>query len=373
MDLTLTAEQQQLASAVRELLTDRADPQRVRAAMAGDPGYDRELWRRLGTELGVLGLVVPEEYGGSGAGHVERAVVAEELGRALAPAPFLASAVLTVDTLLALPDESARKALLPGLASGERIGALAVAEPGTGPFDEQARTTRAVPDGDGGDGWVLHGRKSPVLGGESAEDLLVYAGTAEGPAFFHVAGEAPGLTRTALAGLDPTRRLARVECAGTPARRLAGDGAAALSAVGDRALVALAAEQVGVLSRSLEMTVEYGKTRVQFGRAIGSYQSVKHGLADAYATSEQAYSALRYATWAADHEPAELPLAAALAASYVGPGCFEVAFRALHYHGGIGYTWEHDAQLYYKRAKSDELLLGAPARHRERLADLLEV
>jgi alkylation response protein AidB-like acyl-CoA dehydrogenase len=370
VELTLTAEQRQLGAAVRTLLADRASSQQVRTAMGSETGYDRDLWRRLGSELGVLGLVVPDEYGGAGAGHVERAVVAEELGRALAPSPFLASAVLAVDTLLALPDEPAREALLPGLASGERIGAVAVAEPGTGPFDEQASATQAVPDGDG---WLLHGRKTSVLGGEPADALLVYAGTGGDPAFFHVSGQAAGLSRTALATLDPTRRLARIEFAGTPARRLAGDAPAALAAVADRALVALAAEQVGVLRRALEMTVDYATTRVQFGRAIGSYQAVKHGLADAHATAEQASSALRYATWAADHEPAELPLAAALAASYIGPACFQVAHRALHYHGGIGYTWEHDAQLYYKRAKSDELLLGAPAAHRARLADLLEV
>jgi alkylation response protein AidB-like acyl-CoA dehydrogenase len=370
MDLVLSAEQCQLSSAVRKLLADNAGSQQVRAAMDSETGYDPDLWRRLGTELGVLGLVVPEEYGGAGAGHVERSVVAEELGRALTPSPFLASAVLAVDTLLALPDEPARGKLLPALASGERLGVVAVAEPGTGPLDPAATATRAAPDGDG---WALHGRKTPVVGGAAAEELLVYAGTEEGPAFFHVSGAAAGLTRTPLETLDPTRRMARIELAGTPGRRLAGHGPAALGALGDRALIALAAEQVGVMRQALEMAVEHAKTRVQFGRAVGSFQAVKHDLAGMYVSAEQASSALRYATWAADHEPAELPRTAALAASYIGPACFEVAYQALHHHGGLGYTWEHDAQLYYKRAKSDELLLGSPASHRARLAELLEV
>ncbi|RZT86649.1 alkylation response protein AidB-like acyl-CoA dehydrogenase [Pseudonocardia sediminis] len=370
MDLVLTSEQAELRAAVRDLLTDHADSAKVRKAMDGDTGYDADLWRRLGTDLGVLGLAVPEELGGAGAGHVERSVLAAELGRALVPSPFLASAVFALDTLLALPAQPARDELVPALASGERIATLAVAEDGSGVFDPGAAATRATRSGDG---WTLDGRKTPVLSGEAADVLVVHAVTDDGPALFLVDGTAEGLTRTRLASIDPTRRLARIDLAGTPATRLDGDAAAALSAAGDRGAVALAAEQTAGIRRAMELTVEYAKVRVQFGRPIGSYQAVKHGCADMYAAWEQSESAVRYAAWAADHDADALPLAAAVAAVYVGPRYFEVATGMVQYHGGVGYTWEHDAHLFYKRAKSDELLLGTPGAQRAHLADLLNI
>ncbi|WP_028921175.1 acyl-CoA dehydrogenase family protein [Pseudonocardia acaciae] len=367
MRLVLSSEQQELRSATRKFLADQSPPEKVRAAMASGEGYDRALWSRLAGELGVLGLVVPEELGGSGAGHVERAVVAEELGRALVPSPFLGSAVLAVDALLALDDDAARAELLPGLASGETIGALAVAE-APGPWDATGGATTATRRDAH---WELTGTKTFVLAGDVADLLLVYARTEDGPGWFAVR-EPTGLTRTTLDGLDPTRRLAKLTFAATPARPLASaDPAAALELVRDLAAVALAAEQVGGLERAMELTADYAKVRVQFGRPIGSYQAVKHGIADMYSAWEHAVSVLRYAAWAADHDRAELPLAAALAQSYIGPAYFEVATGMVQYHGGIGYTWEHDAHLYYKRAKGSELLLGAPAQHRARLADLL--
>jgi len=335
-----------------------------------EAGYDADLWRRLGSELGVLGLPVPEDCGGAGAGQTERAVLAEELGRALVPAPFLGSAVLAVDTLLALEDDAARKELLPGLASGEQLGAVAVAEPGTRALDPAATATRAFRrDG----GWVLDGVKTPVVDGVSADVLLVYAGTDDGPAFFRVEAAADGLTRVPMATMDLSRRMARIEFSGTPATLLDGAAVQALSTVAHQAAVALGAEQVGGLSRALELTVDYATVRVQFGRPIGSYQAVKHGLADVYAEQQLAISALRQASWAADHDIDQLPLAAALLATYVGPAYFRAANAMVQYHGGIGYTWEHDAGRYYRRAKSDELLLGTPAQHRAHLADLLAI
>lgn len=369
MKLVLDTEQRELRAAVRKFLADRSPSATVRAAMDSDRGHDDGVFSGL-AELGALGLVVPEALGGSGAGHIERAVVAEELGRALTPAPFLASAVLAADTLLALDDEDARSEFLPGIAAGELIGTVAVAETG-GEWDRGGGATTAT-ERDGG--WALDGVKTPVLAGDIADVVLVAAATPDGPGWFAVHGDAPGLTRTRLAGLDPTRRVAKLAFAGVPARRLAtADAAAALDLVADLAAVALAAEQVGTLERAMELTVDYAKVRVQFGRPIGSYQAVKHGCADMYSAWEQAVSVLRYAAWTADHDRAELPVAAALAQTYIGPAAFDTATGMVQYHGGVGYTWEHDAHLYYKRAKSAELLLGPPSGHRRRLADRLGV
>ncbi|RNL86580.1 acyl-CoA dehydrogenase family protein [Halostreptopolyspora alba] len=370
MRLVLDSEQRQLRSTVRELLADHAPPTRVREVMDGGDGYDPALWRRVSAELGLAGLVVSESRGGSGAGHVERCVVLEELGRALAPVPYLASAALAVDTVLALEDATLEQRLLAGLASGERIGAVAPA----GDDGDWGSATASLTAGWRDGGWVLDGHVSFVVSGDVADTVLAYATAPEGPAWFAVSGDAAGLGRTRLRTLDPTRPMARLEFASTPAHRADGaDPAAVLEAVRDRAAVALTAERVGMMSRVLEMTVDYTKSRVQFGRPVGSYQAVKHGCADMYCAYQQAESVLRYAAWAADHAPAELPLAAALAQAHTGPASFRVAADAVQLHGGVGYTWEHDAHLYYKRAKTSELLLGAADQQRERLAERLGV
>lgn len=367
MRLVLDPEQEELRAAVRRFLADRSPSERVRAVMESDRGHDDAVWSGL-ARMGALGLVVPEELGGAGAGHVERSVVAEELGRALVPAPFLASAVLATDALLALDDHDARAELLPALAAGERIATVAAAE-GRGEWDRTGGATTAT-GRDGG--WVLDGVKTPVLAGDVADVVLVLAAAPDGPAWFAVDAGAAGLTRTRLTGLDPTRRVARLAFSATPARRLpTADAAAVLDLVADLAAVALAAEQVGLMQRAMELTVAYATVRVQFGRPIGSYQAVKHGCADMLSAWEQAVSVLRYAAWTADHDRAELPVAAALAQTHVGPAAFATATGMVQYHGGTGYTWEHDAHLFYKRAKSAELLLGTG--HRARLADRLGV
>lgn len=360
MQLVLSREQRELRSAVRKFLAEHAPPARVRELMGGD-GHDPELWRRLAGELGLTGLVVPEEHGGSGAGHVERAVVLEELGRALAPVPFLASAVLATDVLLALDDVEAQAELLPKLASGELIGAVA--------WDADPMPTATQRDGS----WVLNGRAPQVVSGDIADFVLVHANTGQGAAWFLVSGS-DGVARTPLRTLDPTRRIARLDFTAAPARMLSTkDPVAALGKARDLAAVALAAEQLGGMERALEMTVEYAKVRVQFGRAIGSYQSVKHGCADMYSAWEQAQSAVRYAAWVADHDSAQLPLAAAMVQVLVAPAYFQVAADTVQLHGGVGYTWEHDAHLYYKRAKTSELLLGTPEQKRARFADVLAI
>ncbi|GAB3569754.1 acyl-CoA dehydrogenase family protein [Amycolatopsis endophytica] len=347
MQLVLDSEQQQLRSTVRKLL---ADHNHLRSVVDGDETYDRVLWKHL-AGLGLTGLVVPEEHGGAGAGHVERCVVLEELGRALAPVPFFASAVLAADALMALGDTE----VLPALASGEKIGALVVSQT-WGP----SAVTATERDG----GWVLDGQASFVISGDVADVFVVY--TSDG---WFVAEEAQ---RKTLTTLDPTRGQAKLEFAAAPARRLdAADPAAVLEKVRDLASVALAAEQAGGIAKVLETTVEYAKVRVQFGRAIGSYQAVKHACADLYSTSERVESLLRHAAWVADNAPEELPLAAAAIQVFTAPACFEAARSGLQLHGGIGYTWEHDAHLYYKRAKSSELLFGGQDEQLARLAGCL--
>ncbi|MGI8333133.1 acyl-CoA dehydrogenase family protein [Actinomadura scrupuli] len=364
MRLILTDEQKELAGSVRGFLAGTSPMARVREIAESDTPYDRVVWERMAGELGLTGLAIPEAHGGSGFGQAELAVVMEELGAALTPSPFFASAVLAAGALLRLGDEHAAKDLLPGIASGQSIATLAL------PGEAAVRATAA------GDGHTLDGTVARVLHAMDADLILVPAavgGAAPGAlGVFQVAPDAPGLTRTALATLDLTTPQARLELAGTPARLIGpADAGEALARTLDLASVALAAEQLGGLRRCLDTIVEYAKLRVQFGRYIGSFQGVKHRLADMHCTLEQAESIVRYAAWTADEAPRELPVAAALAQSYLGPAYFQVAKDHLLLHGGIGFTWEHDAHLYYKRAKSAELLLGPPRLHRGLLADRL--
>ncbi|MEU7852917.1 acyl-CoA dehydrogenase family protein [Nonomuraea sp. NPDC049141] len=348
MKLVLSQEQQELRAAVRSFLAAASPLPKVR------DGYDREVYARLNGELGLSGLIVPEEYGGAGAGFAELAVALEETGAALLPGPFLATVFATI-ALTRVPD----KELLTGIAEGRVVATLA--QP---PADSDVTVS-----GEPGGGVTVRGTLAQVLGGMEADVLVVPALTGDGVVMTAVDLTAPGVTRTALETLDLTRGQAQVTLDGAPGRVI---GPAA-PGVGDRLAVALAAEQLGVLRAALDAIVAYAKIRVAFGRYIGSYQGVKHKLADMHCKLEQAESIVRFAAWAADESPGELPAAAALAQAYVGRACFEVARDHLLLYGGIGYTWEHDAHLFYKRAKADEVLLGPPRIHRARLADLLEL
>ncbi|GAA2884194.1 acyl-CoA dehydrogenase family protein [Streptosporangium fragile] len=326
MKLVLTREQQELRDAVRSFLASVSPLPAVRRAAESETGYDPEVYRRLNGELGLAGLVVPQEHGGAGAGHAELAVVLEETGAALLPGPFLATTLATI-----LLTEVGEKELLPDIAAGTTVATVAL-------------------DGD------------RALNGAEADLVLAI----DGPRVLAVRGGA----RTPLTTLDITRRQARVDL-GSGEEIASSETAVARAR--DLFAVAVAAEQLGVLRASLDAIVAYAKIRVTFGRLIGSYQGVKHKLADMHCKLEQAESIVRHAAWAADEAPEELPAAAALAQAYVGRACFEVARDHLLLHGGIGFTWEHDAHLYYKRAKTDEVLLGPPRVHRARLADLLEL
>jgi alkylation response protein AidB-like acyl-CoA dehydrogenase len=358
-------EQEELRASVRRFVTDRAPLAKVRQLMdAGE--IDREFWAQAGAQLGLQGIAIPEEYGGSGFSFAEQAIVLEELGAGLYGGPYLPSAVLAATALLASPDESARQELLPGIASGETIAALAFTEE-NGSWDPAAIRLAAAKSGDG---WVLDGHKSFVLSGAEAGLYLVVAVADGGLSLFAVDAGASGLTATALPTLDQTRNLARLDFAAVPARLIgsAGDATAILDRVLDIAAIALAAEQLGAAQRALDITVDYTKTRHQFGRPIGSFQALKHRMADLLMEVESLRSAVAYAASAVAEGSDEVPALASLLKAYASETYFHVAAEMIQMHGGIGFTWEHDAHLFFKRAKSSELFLGDGAYHRERLA-----
>ncbi len=366
MMLGVSAEAEELRASVRRFLADRAPLSRVRQLMATEDGLDRAVWHQAGAQLGLQGLAIPEAYGGAGYSFAEQAIVLEEFGGALYGGPYLASAVLAATAVAASPDEGARRDLLPGIASGQTIATLAFTEDG-GSWDPAAIRAAAVKDGSD---WKLDGHKSFVLDGGTAGLILVAAVTDAGLSLFAVQADAPGLNRATLPTLDQTRKLARLEFDGTAARLIGspGDAAAILDRTLDVAAIALAAEQLGGAQRALEAAVEYGKTRHQFGRPIGSFQAIKHRCADMLLEVESLRSAVGYAAAAVAEDSSEIPALAPLVKAYASETYFHVAAENIQIHGGIGFTWEHDAHLYFKRAKSSELFLGDAAYHRERLA-----
>jgi alkylation response protein AidB-like acyl-CoA dehydrogenase len=366
VNFAFSEEQEELRRSVRRFLDDKSPIPEVRRLMETTDGYDPAVWGQMGTQLGLQGLAIPEEYGGSGFTYVELIVVLEEMGRSLLCAPYFATIALAANAILTSGDDAAKKELLPGVATGDTVATLAFTED-NGRWDEGGIATTATR---AGDGWTLDGHKMFVLDGHVANLLVVAARTSAGLSLFAVEGTAPGLSRTPLATMDQTRKQARLELAGVPGRLIGTDGGASagLSRTLDLAAVALAAEQVGGAQRCLDMSVEYAKERVQFGRPIGSFQAIKHKCADMLLEVESAKSAAYYAGWAAADSSDELPVVASLAKAYCSDAYFHAAAENIQIHGGIGFTWEHDAHLYFKRAKSSELLLGDPTYHRELLA-----
>ncbi|WP_282687398.1 MULTISPECIES: acyl-CoA dehydrogenase family protein [unclassified Streptomyces] len=380
MDTALTTEQHEIRRALRDLLARYGGPGAIPTAVDTAEGYDPALWRRLAGDLGLPGLALAEEYGGAGCTATELALACEETGRALLPSPLLATAALAAPLIAALGTPDQRAALMPRIADGTLTAALAL--PGG------SLATALGLTGDNRDGtWAgggraggiqargergerrLYGEAGRVLDGHSAGLLLVAAHTGGYPRsrtqLFLVPGDAPGLTRTRLTTLDETRPLARVELRDTPAEPVGADdtadAATALADIGRTAAAILAAEAVGTAAGALERTVEYVKTREQFGRAIGSFQAVKHRLADLYVRVEAARSAAYHA--ARDPESGPLALAQALEAARITTG------EAVQLHGGIGFTWEHEAHRYLKRAAGDELLFGPVHRLRDHAAE----
>jgi alkylation response protein AidB-like acyl-CoA dehydrogenase len=379
MNLGVSAEQRELRDSVRRFLADRMPVSRVRELMETQDGTDRQVWQQAGAQLGLQGIAIPERYGGAGFTFAEQAIVLEELGAALYGGPYLASAVLAATALLSASDEAARRELLPGIASGQTVATLAFTED-DGSWEPEAIRLAAARGGHGPDGgpnggrdgrWVLDGHKSFVLDGHTADLILVVAAAPPGLSLFAVDPGAAGLGRRVLPTLDQTRLLARLEFDAVPGRLIGAPGEAAgvLARTLDVAAIALAAEQLGGAQRALDMAVGYAKTRHQFGRPIGSFQAIKHRCADLLLEVESLRSAVAYAAAAVAENSAEVPVVAALAKAYASDVYFHVAAENIQIHGGIGFTWEHDAHLYFKRAKSSELLLGDASYHREHLAE----
>jgi alkylation response protein AidB-like acyl-CoA dehydrogenase len=377
MDFAFNEEQEELRSFARSFLEDHSSSEQVRRAMESEVGYDQEVWKRIANELGWPAAVIPEEYGGLGLGAVELVALTEEMGRSLLCAPFFSSVCLAGHALIYAGTEEQKQEHLPGIAEGTTRGTLAYMEP-NGCFDASGIEALARREGDE---FVLSGVKSYVVDGHSA-DWLVVAARAEGSpgeegvSLFVVPADAAGVTRELLPTMDQTRKQARIGLADVrvPASALMGaEGAGwqALSRTLDLAGVALAAEQVGGAQRCLDMSVEYAKERVQFGRPIGSFQAIKHKCADMMLQTESARSAAYYAGWAASVDDPELPVLASLAQAYCSDAYFRCAAESIQIHGGVGFTWEYDVHLYFKRAKSSESLLGDPAYHRERVAKLI--
>jgi alkylation response protein AidB-like acyl-CoA dehydrogenase len=369
MDFVFTAEHDALRAATRELLQRHAPEPAVRATMQTEDGYDPALWHRMASEIGLQGLVVPEALGGSGADFIDLGVVMEELGRALYCGPFLSSAVLAATALTAAGDETAVRTYLPGLCAGSLLATVA---------DDRLLGGRSLPlpaaEPDVGTVRIT-GRAGFVLDGHIADIIVVSARHGDETGLYLVDTRAAGVTATPLPTMDLTRKIATVEFHGAQARRLGQPGNArrVLTRVGDLAAIALAAEQAGSAQQVLDLTVEYARTRTQFGRTIGSFQAVKHRCADMSVEVESARSAAYNGIWTAAGEPddTQLGIAASIAHCYCSEAFTRAAASCIQVHGGIGFTWEHSAHLYYRRAKSAELLFGHPAQHRRRLATLL--
>ena len=371
MNFAFTEEQEELRNTVRAFLEAKSSEEAVREQMETEQGYDEAVWSQMGEQMGLQGLHIPEEYGGSGYGYVELGIVLEEMGRALLCAPFFSTVVLAGNTLLLSGDDDAKKQYLPGIASGETIATVAFTEP-SGKWDESGITMEATPSGDG---YTLSGTKSFVLDGHIASLIIVAARTASGVSLFAVDGNASGLTKTSLSTMDQTRKQAKLDFDDVPATLIGEDGKGwdVLQTVLDLAAVSLAAEQVGGAQFVLDMAVEYAKVRVQFGRPIGSFQAIKHKCADMLLEVESAKSAAYYGMWCASEMNDELPSTASLAKAYCSEAYFHATAENIQIHGGIGFTWEHPAHLYFKRAKSSELLFGDPTYHREQLAQRIGI
>ncbi|MDJ0342429.1 acyl-CoA dehydrogenase family protein [Streptomyces sp. H10-C2] len=387
MDAAFTEEQDEIRRTLREVLHKRCGPDEVKAAVGTPAGYDETLWRQLAEQLGLPGLGLPSEYGGAGCGPTELVLACEEAGRTLLPSPLFTTAVLAAPLIADLGSELQRADVLPRIASGAVTVALAL--PGglgtalglTGPNDgDWAGGGRAggIQARQENGGWRLYGQADQVLGGHSA-GLLLVAAHAGGYAavsrtrLFLVEGDAAGVVRTRLTALDETRPEARIELRNVAAVPLGGDEAAdpgpALARAGELAAAALAAEAVGAADQALASTVEYVQVREQFGRPVGSFQAIKHRLADLYVQVQAARSAAYYAAWAAAASEGDLPVAGPLALAQALEALRAVAGEAIQLHGGVGFTWEHHAHLYFKRAASDELLFGPVHLLRARAAD----
>ena len=375
MDFGFSQEQEMLRATARKFFENECPSTFVRARMEEDAGVTADFWKKL-AEQGWLGLVYPEEFGGTGLGFVDLTVLMEEMGRAVMPGPFL-STLLAGLAILEAGSVEQKKEWLAKLSDGAAKASLAWTEP-SARWDAAGVTTGAR---NTGGTWTLTGTKLFVPDAHLADVLVVAARTSEGKrpedgvSLFLVEARAKGLTTKLLPTMDQTRKLCEVKLDGTPGVLLGAKDAgwAPLERVVQRATVALCAEMCGGAQKVLDMTTEYAKIRIAFGKPIGSYQGVKHRAADMLVDVENAKSLTYYAAWAVDENAMEAPLAASMAKAYASDAFRRVAGAGIQLHGGIGFTWEHDLHLYFKRAKSSEFTFGDATYHRERVAELIRL
>jgi alkylation response protein AidB-like acyl-CoA dehydrogenase len=370
MQFTFTREQEEFRSVLRRYFADVSPPAKVRRAMATEPGWDVASWRELNERLGLCGVHVPEACGGQGFGFVELGIVLEEMGRALVCAPYFATAVLAANAILNGASDVQKKVLLPAIASGEKIATLAWVE-GNGDWSPAATEATAAPSGGH---FKINGTKHFVLDGASADTLIVLArapGTTgeEGLSLFSVHSDATGVTRKPLKALDPTRKLARIRFDGAEAELIgeAGRAAAPMARTLQQAAICLASEMVGGAERLRESALDFAKMRVQFGRPIAQFQSMKHKQAEMLLDVELAKTAAYYAAAAAAEDDPDLPALASLAKAAASEAYLQTAIHTIQIHGGIGFTWDNDTHLWFKRAKSSEVFLGDASFHREQM------
>ena len=370
MKFAFSDEQEEFRSVLRRFLKERSPTTEVRRLMATAAGWERDQWRRVNAELGLAAIAVPEAYGGQGFGASEQCIVLEEMGRALFCAPYFSSTVLAASAILEAGTEAQKQRLLPGIASGETVATLAFAERGGG-WDYGAAAATAIPDGSG---YRISGTKAFVLDGTTADLIIVLARASgsqgeDGLSLFTLAVDTDGFEAAPLIGLDETRKLARLIFDGAPATLLGAEGAAAsvMEKILTRATVCLANEMVGGAERLREDALEFTRMRVQFGRSIASFQVTKHKAADMLADVELAKSAAYYAAAALDEGDAEITAIASLAKASASEAYMQTAIHAIQMHGGIGFTWDNDTHLWFKRAKSSEVFLGDAGHHRERM------
>jgi hypothetical protein len=369
MNFDFSDDQKQLRDQARKFLAEKCSPKAVRVVLDGKADYDRELWKGL-AEMGFLGVAIPEEYGGAGAGHLELCVIAEEMGRALAPVPFSSTVYLAAEALLLAGSDAQKQKWLPKIASGEAIGTLALFE-GKGSLSPEGIKLDAT-------GGVLNGMKKPVADGAIADFAIVAARTGSSGrdsdiSLFLVDMKGGGVEARALTNLDPTRGQAELTFKNGAAEPLgrAGDGFGIIARLLDRAAVLVAFEQLGGADRALEMGRDYALDRIAFGRPIGSFQAIKHMLADMYVSATLARSNCYYGAWALSTNAAELPEAAASARISATQAFQHCAKNNIQVHGGMGFTWEFDCHMYYRRANALALGLGSMSYWEDALIDRL--
>lgn len=367
-----TEEQLEFRQVLSRFFVEKSPSSEVRALMATDDGYDPHVWQQMCRELGLQALIIPEQFGGMGGSIIDLIVVFEEMGKVLLCAPYFSTVGLATNILLHCDDDMAKAQYLPKIASGETRATAAIPAGYPKKFASQPASIRASRSSGQ---YLLTGSEPLVLDAHTADLIIVIADTSNGQTFFAVAKNSPGVSTRLLPTADETRKFARLDLADAYGQIIGEEGTAneVLGPVLNWAYVCLALEQTGGAQKCLDMAVEYAKERIQFGRTIGSFQAIKHMCADTLLEVESAKSAARYAAWAIADANSDVFTAASLAKAYCSEAYTMAAANNIQIHGGIGYTWEVDCHLYYKRAKSSEALFGMPRHHRAAVAEYLGI